>query len=158
MMRCIRLASLALCGALISFNAAAEDMSTDANIITGLDVSSSINAQETMLQIEGMAQAIRSPAVLAAIQHGQSGRIGFAVFVWADGDYPELVSWRAIGSAEEAEAASQEITSRLQEVMTRAFNRVWAAADKEETDLRTAALMEGIRRVAEGYRVRGLYP
>jgi len=51
-----------------------------------------------------------------------------------------------------------EITARLQEVMTRAFNRVWALATKEGVDLRTAALMEGIRRVAEGYRVRGLYP
>jgi glutamate dehydrogenase (NAD(P)+) len=51
-----------------------------------------------------------------------------------------------------------EITTRLQEVMTRAFNRVWALASKQGTDLRTAALMEGIRRVAEGYRVRGLYP
>jgi glutamate dehydrogenase (NAD(P)+) len=51
-----------------------------------------------------------------------------------------------------------EITSRLQEVMTRAFNRVWALGQKEGTDLRTAALMEGTSRVAEGYRVRGLYP
>src|SRR3989442_11873934 len=51
-----------------------------------------------------------------------------------------------------------EITTRLQEIMTRAFNRVCALAAKEGTDLRTAALMEGIRRVAEGYRVRGLYP
>jgi glutamate dehydrogenase/leucine dehydrogenase len=42
--------------------------------------------------------------------------------------------------------------------MTRAFNRVWAVAGKEGCDLRTAALMEGIRRVAEGYKVRGLYP
>ncbi len=41
---------------------------------------------------------------------------------------------------------------------TRAFNRVWALGRKEGTDLRTAALMEGIRRVAEGYKVRGLYP
>jgi hypothetical protein len=31
-------------------------------------------------------------------------------------------------------------------------------AQKEGVDLRTAALMEGVRRVAEGYRVRGLYP
>lgn len=51
-----------------------------------------------------------------------------------------------------------EIVSRLQEVMTRAFNRIWALAQKEGTDLRTAALMEGIRRVAEGYQIRGLYP
>ena len=51
-----------------------------------------------------------------------------------------------------------EITARLQEIMTRAFNRVSSIASKEGTDLRTAALMEGIKRVAEGYRVRGLYP
>src|SRR6185369_5237273 len=73
--------------------AAAGELNTDANIITGLDVSSSIDAQDTMLQIDGMAEAIRSPAILAAIQHGQHGRIGFAVFIWADGEYPELVSW-----------------------------------------------------------------
>lgn len=42
--------------------------------------------------------------------------------------------------------------------MTRAFNRIWGVAQKESTDLRTAALMEGIRRVAEGFRIRGLYP
>jgi glutamate dehydrogenase (NAD(P)+) len=51
-----------------------------------------------------------------------------------------------------------EITSRLQEIMARAFNRVWVAGQKDGVDLRTAALMEGVRRVAEGYRVRGLYP
>jgi len=51
-----------------------------------------------------------------------------------------------------------EITSRLQEIMARAFNRVWVAGQKDGVDLRTAALMEGVRRVADGYRVRGLYP
>ncbi|MBI2525002.1 MAG: Glu/Leu/Phe/Val dehydrogenase [Candidatus Rokubacteria bacterium] len=51
-----------------------------------------------------------------------------------------------------------EITSRLQEIMARAFNRVWTLGQKEGVDLRTAALMEGVRRVAEGHRVRGLYP
>jgi glutamate dehydrogenase (NAD(P)+) len=51
-----------------------------------------------------------------------------------------------------------EIIARLQEVMTRAFNRVWASASKEGVDLRTAALMEGVRRVAEAHKVRGLYP
>ena len=51
-----------------------------------------------------------------------------------------------------------EITARLQEVMTRAVNQVWALAEKHEVDLRTAALMVGVRRVADGYRTRGLYP
>jgi glutamate dehydrogenase (NAD(P)+) len=51
-----------------------------------------------------------------------------------------------------------EITTRLQEIMTRAFGRVWAVASKEGTDLRTAALLEGVGRVAEAYKARGLYP
>jgi len=51
-----------------------------------------------------------------------------------------------------------EITSRLQELMVRAFTRVWNSAQKNGIDLRTAALMEGIRRVADAHVVRGLYP
>jgi glutamate dehydrogenase (NAD(P)+) len=51
-----------------------------------------------------------------------------------------------------------EITSRLQELMARAFTRVWNAAQKNGVDLRTAALMEGVRRVADAHVVRGLYP
>jgi len=35
---------------------------------------------------------------------------------------------------------------------------VWGIATKEGTDLRTAALMEGVRRVAEAFKLRGLYP
>ncbi|HWN56028.1 MAG TPA: Glu/Leu/Phe/Val dehydrogenase [Methylomirabilota bacterium] len=51
-----------------------------------------------------------------------------------------------------------EITSRLQEIMARAFARVWNVSKKEHVNLRTAALMEGIRRVADAHQVRGLYP
>jgi glutamate dehydrogenase (NAD(P)+) len=51
-----------------------------------------------------------------------------------------------------------EIISRLQELMTRALTRVWQSSQKNGVDLRTAALMEGIRRVADAHVVRGLYP
>jgi len=51
-----------------------------------------------------------------------------------------------------------EITSRLQELMARAFTRVWNSARTNGVDLRTAALMEGIRRVADAHVIRGLYP
>lgn len=74
-----------------------------------------------------------------------AGGVVVSYFEWVQG--LQYYFWR-----------ESEITSRLQEVMARAFNRVWASAQKEGTDLRTAALMEGIRRVAEGFRVRGLYP
>jgi glutamate dehydrogenase (NAD(P)+) len=74
-----------------------------------------------------------------------AGGVVVSYFEWVQG--LQYYFWR-----------ESEITSRLQEVMTRAFNRVWSVASKEGTDLRTAALMEGIRRVGEGYRIRGLYP
>jgi glutamate dehydrogenase (NAD(P)+) len=51
-----------------------------------------------------------------------------------------------------------EVTSRLQEIMTRAVDRVLVTAEREKVTLRAAALMEGIGRVAEAHRVRGLYP
>lgn len=113
------LAFLLACTALISpILASADELTTDTNIITGLDVSSSINAQETQLQIEGMAQAIRSPSILAAIGHGKHSRIGFAVFVWADGDCVELIPWRVISSTQDAEAAAAEITAQLDGVLS----------------------------------------
>ncbi len=74
-----------------------------------------------------------------------AGGVVVSYFEWVQG--LQYYFWR-----------ESEITARLQEVMTRAFNRVWAIASKEGVDLRTAALMEGVSRVAEGYRVRGLYP
>jgi glutamate dehydrogenase/leucine dehydrogenase len=74
-----------------------------------------------------------------------AGGVVVSYFEWVQG--LQYYFWR-----------ESEITARLQELMTRAFNRVWSLANKEGTDLRTAALMEGIGRVAEGFRVRGLYP
>jgi glutamate dehydrogenase (NAD(P)+) len=74
-----------------------------------------------------------------------AGGVVVSYFEWVQG--LQYYFWR-----------ESEITTRLQEIMTRAFNRVWGIAAKEGTDLRTAALMEGIRRVAEAFKLRGLYP
>jgi glutamate dehydrogenase (NAD(P)+) len=51
-----------------------------------------------------------------------------------------------------------EINSRLEELMVRAFNQVAALGKKESVNMRTAALMLGVRRVAEAYQLRGFYP
>ena len=88
----------------------ADSIATDVNIVTGLDVSGSIEARETRIQIDGMAMAVRSPEVMRAIKQGNHGRIGFAVFVWANGNFPVFTSWRLISSPEEALAASEAIT------------------------------------------------
>lgn len=95
----------------------ADGIRTDANIVTGLDVSGSIEARETQIQIDGMVQALRSPRVASAIQSGRHGRIGFAVFVWANGNQPVFASWLLIGSPEDALIASEELRRRLNAIL-----------------------------------------
>ncbi len=51
-----------------------------------------------------------------------------------------------------------EVKERLKEIMTRAFGEVLRTSQEEKTDLRTAATIVGVKRVAEAIKVRGFYP
>jgi len=93
--------------------ACADGLPTDVNIVTGLDFSGSIEPHDAQVQIDGITMAIRAPQIVAAIKNGNHGRIGFAVFVWASGTYPILVTWRQIGSAEDAAAVADEVSAGL---------------------------------------------
>ena len=74
-----------------------------------------------------------------------AGGVVVSYFEWVQG--LQFYFWR-----------ESEINSRLQEVMTRAFKNVWAQAQRDGSDLRTAALILGIKRVAEAFEIRGFYP
>ncbi|MEZ5829867.1 MAG: DUF1194 domain-containing protein [Dongiaceae bacterium] len=116
-MRCL-LATLAFgCALFVGRVTFADDVWTDANIVTGLDFSGSIEAQEAEIQIDGIAMAIRSPEVVSAIAQGRYGRIGFMVYVWADGNFPVLSSWQLISSPQEAIEASDEVSRRLRAIL-----------------------------------------
>jgi glutamate dehydrogenase/leucine dehydrogenase len=52
----------------------------------------------------------------------------------------------------------QDVNSRLERVMTRAFNDVLKIHVERKVSMRLAANMLGISRVAEANRIRGLYP
>lgn len=54
--------------------------------------------------------------------------------------------------------SSAEIADRLSHVMTRAYGEVAGMADTEKCDMRLAAYMLAIRRVADATQIRGLYP
>jgi glutamate dehydrogenase (NAD(P)+) len=51
-----------------------------------------------------------------------------------------------------------EINDRLQRVLSGAFARVVARAERDDLDMRTAALVEGISRVSQAKLNRGLFP
>jgi glutamate dehydrogenase (NAD(P)+) len=54
--------------------------------------------------------------------------------------------------------SENETVGRLREIMTRAFDDVHSIAIGENVDMRTAALIKGIRRVADAKLVRGVFP
>ena len=54
--------------------------------------------------------------------------------------------------------SEEDIQKKLKDVMVSTFNRVLALSNKKGVEMRTAALMLGIGRVAEAKKLRGLYP
>ena len=52
----------------------------------------------------------------------------------------------------------KELHERLIDVLTSAFEEVWVISEKNNTDLRTAALIKGIKKVAAAKLTRGLFP
>ncbi|HET6158138.1 MAG TPA: DUF1194 domain-containing protein [Dongiaceae bacterium] len=102
------------CALLDARVAAADVIRTDVNVVTAVDISDSVEPRQIALQIDGMAQALRTYAILEAIQEGQHGSIGFAVFAWYHGHhYPELVSWTLIASASDAISVSDQLLKSL---------------------------------------------
>jgi glutamate dehydrogenase (NAD(P)+) len=76
---------------------------------------------------------------------GNAGGVTVSYFEWVQG--LQNLTW-----------SLAEINSRLQQIMTDAFRRTMARVQRDSLDLRTAALIEGIHRVAEAKLARGLFP
>jgi glutamate dehydrogenase/leucine dehydrogenase len=51
-----------------------------------------------------------------------------------------------------------ELHEKLMDVLITAFEEVWKISEKQNCDLRTAALIKGIKRVAAAKLTRGLFP
>jgi len=51
-----------------------------------------------------------------------------------------------------------EVNQRLERIMSRAFETVWDATEKYQTNMRIGAYAVGVSRVAEATSIRGIYP
>jgi hypothetical protein len=80
------------------------DIETDANVLTALDVSDSIDPEAALLQFEGIARAVLDPDFLHTVAAGSHGRVGFSMFTWAAGrNRRVIVPWMVIETAGDAE-------------------------------------------------------
>ena len=53
--------------------------------------------------------------------------------------------------------SAEEVNARLEKIMVNACNEIWTIAQRENCDLRMAAYISGVGRVAEAIRTRGVY-
>lgn len=73
-------------------------------LVVSVDVSGSVDDSRFRLQMEGIAEALEDPAVLAAIT-GNPGGIYFALVTWAD-SARTAVDWRRIATKADAAATA----------------------------------------------------
>jgi Protein of unknown function (DUF1194) len=89
--------------------ALAED-GVDTALIVSVDVSQSVDENRYKLQMEGIAQAIEDPEVVAAITGGPKGGILFSMVTWAD-QSDMSVDWHRIASQADASAVAALVRS-----------------------------------------------
>lgn len=76
---------------------------------------------------------------------GNAGGVTVSYFEWVQDT--QNFSW-----------SLEEINDRLHKIMSDAFKRTLIRSQSESVDMRTAALIEGVGRVAEAKLLRGLFP
>lgn len=76
---------------------------------------------------------------------GNAGGVTVSYFEW-------------VQNTQEFAWSLEEVNKRLHQIMVEAFQRTLLRSQRDDVDMRTAALMEGISRVAEAKLLRGVFP
>lgn len=110
------------------------------------------------IQCQFLIEAANGPTTLEAdaILHDRNIIVVPDILANAGGVIVSYFEW-----AQDAQRFSWEeshIHSRLQTIITKAFNRIFHDAKNKKIPLRTAALIAGIEEVARAHQCRGLYP
>jgi hypothetical protein len=109
-LKCIFVVGGLLTSAASSLNAAEQQPQVDVALVLAVDVSSSVDEGEAGIQRAGYINALRDPRVAEAIRGGLIGRIVLTYVEWASPtDQRQLVPWREIANAEDANAFADEL-------------------------------------------------
>ncbi|RED47986.1 DUF1194 domain-containing protein [Aestuariispira insulae] len=99
----------------------------DLELILAIDCSYSVNRLEFRQQVSGMAQALRSPEVITAIQSGPIGSIAITVVQWSNVRLEAVaIPWTKVSSRADALALADQIDSmpRISELGATAISSV----------------------------------
>ncbi len=85
-------------------------MGVDLALVLAVDCSSSVDAGDYHLQMFGIAQALRSPKVLDAIESGENQRIAFALVQWSTRKSQRIIiKWRQLATQDDLFQTAREI-------------------------------------------------
>ena len=86
--------------------------SVDLALILAVDVSSSVDQGDYQLQMNGIAAALRLPAIIDAIANGQFGVIALSLVQWSSRYHQQItLDWTMIKNADEVEKTAKMIES-----------------------------------------------
>lgn len=90
--------------------AGAQETTVDLELLLAIDTSSSISTEEYGLQVQGLAEAFRDPAVAAAIRAAGDFGIAVAVMQWAESkDQVMVLPWTPVRDGAEANAFAAQL-------------------------------------------------
>lgn len=89
---------------------AAEAVEVDIEIVLAVDASGSVDRNELLLQLDGIAAAFRDTAVHRAIRQGQHRRIMASMLIWSDAAFSKFpTKWHLLESPASAEKFAQAV-------------------------------------------------
>ncbi len=113
---------------LLAAGGAAAQTPVDTALVLIVDSSGSIDDNEFRLQKEGIAQAVTSPEVLAAIRSGSMRRLAIAYAEWGSpGGAATVVPWRIVDGPEAARRFADEVRAGAR--TTQSYNAIGDAID-----------------------------
>ena len=84
----------------------------DLALVLAIDCSSSVDDGDYKLQMQGIAAALRNPALYAAIAAATYGRIALALVHWSTSKSQSLaIAWSSIASPEDLESIARQVES-----------------------------------------------
>jgi len=82
----------------------------DLNLVLAVDSSSSVDPEEFALQMAGIAEAFRAPAVIEAIEGGAHHAIAVTLMEWSNATWQrENIGWTVIRDAASAHAFADQV-------------------------------------------------
>ncbi len=110
LLRVLRFAFVVVAGLLAPAASARAAQAVDLELVLAVDASASVNYDEFQLQMSGLAEAFRHPAVIAAIRSAAPNGVAVSLVQWSGvGQHVQAVGWTEVRDSASANVLAARI-------------------------------------------------